>query len=65
MPMDVTNIDVGCEPGWKGDEMCDDVCNVPELQFDGGDCCLEKLNADYFCSFCFCYQDCTFHPILD
>ena len=61
MPMDVTNIDVVCHSGWKGDKICDDACNVPELQFDGGDCCFDEINAE-FCSFCFCYQDCTFHP---
>ena len=57
MPMDVPP----CGPGWQGDGICDDICNQPEMEFDGGDCCLDLINPGG-CSFCVCYQDCTFHP---
>ena len=49
-----------CAVEFKGDGFCDDACNVPNQQFDRGDCCLDMISNDY-CSFCFCYQDCTFH----
>lgn len=45
----------------KGDGHCDDICNYPELNFDGGDCCQEVIDRS-FCSDCFCYQDCSKHP---
>ena len=64
MPADVPYIDDGCTNGWPGDGICDDVCNVPEHQFDGGDCCLDLLVGNW-CSFCFCYQDCSFHNISE
>ena len=57
MPMDVPP----CGPAWQGDGTCDDSCNLPELEFDGGDCCFDQINPAG-CSFCVCYQDCTFHP---
>ena len=49
---------------WKDDTMCDDVCNVPEFQFDGGDCCLDLVVTN-FCSHCFCYDDCSFHDQIE
>jgi len=49
---------------WKNDAICDDVCNVPEFQFDGGDCCLD-LVASAWCWHCFCYDDCSVHDPHD
>ena len=65
MPMDVPNAN-GIEYcyDWKNDTICDDVCNVPEFQFDGGDCCLD-LVASAWCSHCFCYDDCSVHDPHD
>ena len=42
----------------KEDGHCDDICNYPSLNFDGGDCCQEVIDRS-FCSDCFCYQDCS------
>ena len=64
MPADVPNISGGCTDIWKGDAYCDDICNVPEYNFDGGDCCKDLLNDDY-CSFCFCYHDCSYHNVTE
>ena len=44
----------------KGDGQCDDLCNNPEMKFDGGDCCQDTIDSTY-CSDCFCYQDCSHH----
>ena len=41
-----------CAVEFKGDGFCDDACNVPNQQFDRGDCCLDMISNDY-CSFCF------------
>ena len=35
------------------DGYCDDENNIPECNFDGGDCCLEEVLTDY-CSICAC-----------
>ena len=43
-----------------GDELCDDLCNHPEQNFDGGDCCLDFIEVTY-CNDCFCYNDCSHH----
>ena len=43
-----------------GDELCDDLCNHPEQNFDGGDCCLDFIEVTY-CNDCFCYSDCSHH----
>ena len=61
MPTDVPNAN-GIENcyDWKNDTICDDVCNVPKFQFDGGDCCLDLVFSDW-CSHCFCYDDCSVH----
>ena len=61
MPMDVPNANLieYCYD-WKNDTICDDVCNVPEFQFDGGDCCLDLVFSNW-CSHCFCYDDCSVH----
>ena len=44
----------------KGDGQCDDLCNNPEMNFDGGDCCSGSIDSTY-CLDCFCYQDCSYH----
>ena len=37
-----------------GDLICSDLCNVPELEYDGGDCC--NPNADFsYCEDCICH----------
>ena len=35
-------------------EICNDEANIPECNFDGGDCCLIPLNINE-CSKCECY----------
>ena len=47
-----------CGNSFIGNGHCDDACNSTEFDFDGGDCCKELTNT-FYCSFCFCYQDCT------
>lgn len=47
-----------------GDGICDDACNLPEYEFDFGDCCSDSITT-FHCSFCFCFQDCTFHTIFE
>eukprot|EP01083_Nonionella_stella_P243034 847221_1 len=27
-----------CGSGWRGDGLCDDICNIKECSYDGGDC---------------------------
>ena len=49
---------LGCtDPGlgldWVGDGYCDDVTNIIECNYDGGDCCLDPVNTQY-CSECQC-----------
>ena len=53
-----------CNTDWIGDDWCDDVCNHPELQFDGGDCCLNTIINDA-CQECFCYETCSVHKLAD
>ena len=45
-----------------GDGFCDDICNYPEMDFDGGDCCRDTIDNTY-CLTCFCFQDCSKHPL--
>ena len=33
-----------CPNDWENDQVCDDECNHPQFNFDGGDCC--SLNAN-------------------
>ena len=54
------NTNDACNSSWISDGNCDDGCNVPELNFDGGDCCQES-NLFMTCHDCFCYQDCSIH----
>ena len=47
----------GCgsdNPQWIGDGYCDDENNNDDCNFDGGDCCLDEIIADY-CTECVCY----------
>ena len=49
----------GCNsdnPSWIGDGWCDDETNNEDCDFDGGDCCLDEIFADY-CIECLCYED--------
>ena len=38
------------------DGWCDDMNNVPSCNYDGGDCCLEKVE-NIFCTACACHED--------
>ena len=43
-------------PFWVGDGYCDDTANIPECNYDGGDCC--GTNAiTHYCSACECLTD--------
>ena len=49
---------IGCDsdvPHYIGDGWCDDENNNDDCNFDGGDCCLDPINADY-CTECICYE---------
>ena len=48
-----------CNPNWISDGNCDDGCNIPQLNYDGDDCCLASNFIN--CLDCFCYQDCSMH----
>ena len=39
---------------------CNDGCNVPEYEYDGGDCCLETVYQDD-CDVCICHLDGEVH----
>ena len=43
-------------PHWIGDGYCDDENNNDGCNFDGGDCCLDEIIADY-CTECVCYEE--------
>ena len=45
-----------CELDWINDTICDDENNVPECNYDGGDCCQENPPDDWnvTCSQCEC-----------
>ena len=55
---------MSCNAAWIGDTMCDDSCNHPKLQFDGGDCCFSTVNS-LACTDCFCYNTCSQHELDD
>ena len=47
-------IQLGCtNPSWTGDGYCDDINNIVECNFDGGDCCGPNVNTAY-CNQCQC-----------
>ena len=39
---------------YVGDGVCDDLTNIAECNYDGGDCCLFPRNTTY-CSICQCF----------
>ena len=45
---------VDCINGWIGDGICDDVNNIGDCLFDGGDCCNQPLVTNY-CTECECH----------
>ena len=45
----------GCNPGWSGDNYCDDFNNNINCNFDGGDCCGPNVNTLY-CDECECLE---------
>lgn len=49
---------------WSGDQVCDDLTNTLECDFDGGDCCLDSID-DSQCNECICYNDGTRHPSIN
>ena len=55
----------GCSlnPSWVGDGICDDLTNVFECDYDGGDCCLSDTDTSY-CLECLCHSDPTITPQL-
>ena len=49
----------GCpKPHWKNDGFCDDMTNIAECEYDGGDCCGDNVNTLY-CISCFCLTNTT------
>ena len=38
---------------FSADDICDDLSNTPECNYDGGDCCGDEVNTD-FCIDCQC-----------
>ena len=43
---------------WIGDGYCDDLNNVEECNYDGGDCCGHSVDTD-FCIICQCHNEST------
>ena len=43
------------EPDFVGDSICDDITNIFECDYDGGDCCSQD-SLDLYCEACLCYQ---------
>ena len=41
---------------WVGNGKCDDETNIPECEYDGGDCCMDPY-VQGFCTICVCYDD--------
>ena len=50
-----TGIGCGGNPGWIGDNICDDANNNAGCNYDGGDCCGDG-NTSY-CIECICKQE--------
>ena len=50
---------------WAGDGRCDDLTNVIECNYDGGDCCDSDIYTvdTLFCMECLCYSS-TITPLL-
>ena len=49
---------------WANDGICDDYGNIPECNYDGGDCCL-PLISNFVCYECFCYDDQSYHEFFE
>ena len=49
-------------PSWVGDGMCDDVTNIIECDYDGGDCCMSDINTQY-CEECLCHSSTSTPPL--
>ena len=45
-----------CDEDYIGDGYCDDALNIPECNFDVGDCCLPNKVTD-FCFECECFDE--------
>ena len=43
------------EPDFVGDSICDDITNIFECDYDGGDCCSQD-SLDLYCEACICYH---------
>jgi hypothetical protein len=41
---------------WINNGLCEDVTNIEECQFDGGDCCLVDQTITGFCTICLCHE---------
>ena len=41
--------------GFVGDGFCDDIANIEECNYDGGDCCGPNISMD-FCFECNCFE---------
>ena len=52
----IPNIAICVEPIWFNDTICDNVNNILECNYDGGDCCQENPadGWDSYCMFCEC-----------
>ena len=48
---------------WVGDGTCDDITNIIECDYDGGDCCMSDIETQ-FCIECFCHSSTTITPLL-
>ena len=44
-----------CDEDYIGDGFCDDALNIPQCNFDVGDCCLPNTITD-FCFECQCFN---------
>ena len=42
------------ENQWVGDGICDDITNIIECDYDGGDCCMSDIDTQY-CTKCSCH----------
>ena len=60
LPPGVQPFSSSCNVAYIGDGYCDGGCNIPDHNFDGGDCCLSTITYTY-CSYddceCYCYPE--------
>ena len=53
-------VDQLCNEAFIGDGYCDGACNIPDHNYDEGDCCSTTINYNY-CSYydctCYCYPE--------